>query len=76
MRALYMRSVSSSSHWLAAYEIRLGTIEQAEADKEWVLSHYSRTAKKRSLLTGPSPRPSSTAHDESDDAPKKKKARR
>ena len=33
-----------------AYEIRLGTIEQEEADKEWVLAHYTRTAKKRRLL--------------------------
>jgi len=33
-----------------AYEIRLGTIEQDEADKEWVLAHYTRTAKKRRLL--------------------------
>ncbi|KAJ1310079.1 hypothetical protein OPQ81_006831 [Rhizoctonia solani] len=32
------------------YEIRLGTIEQATADKEWVLSHYTRTAKKRRQL--------------------------
>ncbi|KIM22380.1 hypothetical protein M408DRAFT_290849 [Serendipita vermifera MAFF 305830] len=32
------------------YEIRLGTIEQEEADKEWVLSHYTRTAKKRRML--------------------------
>lgn len=35
------------------YEIRQGTIEQAEAEKEWVLSHYTRTAKKRSVLSGP-----------------------
>lgn len=35
---------------LLAYEIRLGTIEQEEADKEWVLAHYTRTAKKRRLL--------------------------
>ena len=34
----------------AAYEIRQGTIEQNEADKEWVLAHYSRTAKKRRLM--------------------------
>lgn len=34
------------------YEIRQGTIEQTEADREWVLAHYSRTAKKRSLLAG------------------------
>ena len=33
-----------------AYEIRLGTIEQEEADKEWVLSHYTRTARKRRVL--------------------------
>ncbi|KAH6915010.1 anticodon-binding protein [Coprinopsis sp. MPI-PUGE-AT-0042] len=37
------------------YEIRQGTIEQAEAAKEWVLSHYTRTAKKRNVLTGPVP---------------------
>ncbi|EFI27685.1 brix domain-containing protein [Coprinopsis cinerea okayama7 len=35
------------------YEIRQGTIEQTEAEKEWVLSHYTRTAKKRSVLAGP-----------------------
>ncbi|KAI0036044.1 Brix-domain-containing protein [Vararia minispora EC-137] len=35
------------------YEIRQGTVEQTEAEREWVLSHYSRTAKKRSLLAGP-----------------------
>ncbi|KAF5370002.1 hypothetical protein D9758_001149 [Tetrapyrgos nigripes] len=34
------------------YEIRQGTIEQTEAEKEWVLAHYSRTAKKRNMLTG------------------------
>ncbi|CUA75161.1 U3 small nucleolar ribonucleoprotein protein IMP4 [Rhizoctonia solani] len=32
------------------YEIRQGTIEQATADKEWVLSHYTHTAKKRRQL--------------------------
>ncbi|KAK2466134.1 hypothetical protein APHAL10511_001776 [Amanita phalloides] len=35
---------------LKPYEIRLGTIEQTEADREWVLAHYSRTSKKRNLL--------------------------
>ncbi|KAF8812343.1 Brix-domain-containing protein [Phlegmacium glaucopus] len=34
------------------YEIRQGTIEQTEAEREWVLSHYTRTAKKRSVLSG------------------------
>jgi len=33
------------------YEIRQGTIEQKEAEREWVLAHYSRTAKKRSVLS-------------------------
>ncbi|GJE84426.1 Brix-domain-containing protein [Phanerochaete sordida] len=57
------------------YEIRLGTIEQIEADKEWVLSTYSRTAKKRNLLTGPAPRPGRAAQEDSEE-PKSKKARR
>ncbi|KAF7983878.1 hypothetical protein HWV62_18222 [Athelia sp. TMB] len=35
------------------YEIRQGTIEQSEAEREWVLAHYTRTSKKRSLLSGP-----------------------
>jgi len=34
------------------YEIRQGTIEQMEAEREWVLAHYTRTAKKRSVLSG------------------------
>jgi U3 small nucleolar ribonucleoprotein protein IMP4 len=38
-----------------AYEIRLGTLEQVEAEREWVLAHYSRTAKKRRLLSVPGP---------------------
>lgn len=33
-----------------AYEIKQGTIEQKEADVEWVLRPYQRTAKKRSQL--------------------------
>ncbi|KAI0082585.1 Brix-domain-containing protein [Panus rudis PR-1116 ss-1] len=56
------------------YEIRQGTIEQAEAEREWVLSHYSRTAKKRSLLTGPGGRPSKT--NEESEEPSKKKSKR
>ncbi|KAK7061632.1 Brix domain-containing protein [Favolaschia claudopus] len=35
------------------YEIRQGTFEQSEADREWVLAHYARTSKKRRLLSGP-----------------------
>jgi U3 small nucleolar ribonucleoprotein protein IMP4 len=35
------------------YEIRQGTLEQTESEREWVLSHYSRTTKKRSVLSGP-----------------------
>ena len=34
-----------------AYEIRQGTIEQTEAEREWVLTHYTRTARKRSILS-------------------------
>lgn len=44
--------IDPPSDFLIAYEIRQGTLEQAEAEKEWVLAHYSRTAKKRRLLTG------------------------
>ncbi|KAL5488219.1 IMP4 [Sanghuangporus weigelae] len=32
------------------YEIRQGTIEQETADREWVLAHYTRTAKKRRMM--------------------------
>ncbi|KZP01053.1 Brix-domain-containing protein [Calocera viscosa TUFC12733] len=35
---------------LKPYEIRLGTIEQKEAEREWVLTHYTRTARKRRQL--------------------------
>ncbi|KAL1681644.1 anticodon-binding protein [Schizophyllum commune] len=34
------------------YEIRQGTIEQTESEREWVLAHYARTSKKRSMLSG------------------------
>ncbi|OCH90717.1 Brix-domain-containing protein [Obba rivulosa] len=57
------------------YEIRQGTIEQTEAECEWVMAHYSRTAKKRSLLTGPSSRPSAAAETESEANPKKRARR-
>ncbi|KAI9056586.1 Brix-domain-containing protein [Trametes sanguinea] len=57
------------------YEIRQGTIEQTEAEREWVLAHYSRTAKKRSLLSGPAPRPSAVAEADQEDG-RKKRARR
>ena len=42
--------MSNNLLYRPAYEIRQGTVEQAEADKEWVLAHYARTAKKRKLL--------------------------
>ena len=35
------------------YEIRLGTLEQSEADVEWVLRPYMNTARKRSQLAAP-----------------------
>ncbi|KIY47477.1 Brix-domain-containing protein [Fistulina hepatica ATCC 64428] len=37
------------------YEIRQGTIEQTESEREWVLAHYARTSKKRNSLTGHGP---------------------
>ena len=33
-----------------AYQIKLGTIDMAEADEEWVLRPYMRTTKKREFL--------------------------
>ncbi|KAA1466216.1 Brix-domain-containing protein [Dentipellis sp. KUC8613] len=58
------------------YEIRQGTMEQSEAEREWVLSHYSRTAKKRTLLSGPStPRTPSQAQ-EQEEGSQKKRAKR
>lgn len=35
---------------LKPYEIRQGTIESKTADREWVLTHYTRTARKRRYL--------------------------
>ncbi|TPX38238.1 hypothetical protein SmJEL517_g00217 [Synchytrium microbalum] len=35
---------------MRAYEIRLGTVELAEADVEWALRPYHNTAKKRDML--------------------------
>ena len=62
---------------LKAYEIRQGTVEQAEAEREWVLAHYSRTAKKRSLLSGPASRASAAANvDVVEDLRRKKKKQR
>jgi len=43
------------------YEIRQGTIEQTESEREWVLAHYSRTAKKRRILSGPGSQPDSNS---------------
>ncbi|KAH9943343.1 Brix-domain-containing protein [Epithele typhae] len=57
------------------YEIRQGTIEQSEAEREWVLAHYSRTAKKRSMLSGPPPRPSAVNTEETEKNPKKRAKR-
>jgi U3 small nucleolar ribonucleoprotein protein IMP4 len=58
------------SDYVLAYEIRQGTIEQNEAEREWVLAHYSRTAKKRKLLAGP------TFASDGDEATSKKRSRR
>jgi U3 small nucleolar ribonucleoprotein protein IMP4 len=50
----YAYSIWDPLRIVVAYEIRQGTIEQTEAEREWVLSHYTRTAKKRNALSGPS----------------------
>lgn len=34
----------------SAYEIRLGTVDQTEADVEWLLRPYQRTARKRNYI--------------------------
>jgi U3 small nucleolar ribonucleoprotein protein IMP4 len=54
-RGFFELSSWQSTHLigLLAYEIRQGTIEQTEAEREWVLSHYTRTARKRSMLSNP-----------------------
>ena len=62
------------THALPAYEIRQGTVEQTEAEREWVLSHYTRTARKRSVLSNPTAsRPSND--EQSDTRPSKKRSR-
>jgi len=56
------------------YEIRQGTLEQKEAEREWVLAHYSRTAKKRSLLsTGARTQPTEAEGNEVEKPTKKRK---
>lgn len=57
-----------------AYEIRQGTIEQTEAEREWVLSHYTRTARKRSMLSS-SVASRSDNNVQADTRPSKKRAR-
>ncbi|EIM88574.1 Brix-domain-containing protein [Stereum hirsutum FP-91666 SS1] len=59
------------------YEIRQGTIEQSEAEREWVLSTYSRTAKKRSLLSTPvgGSRRAEKSQETEEENPKKKARR-
>ncbi|KAJ6515986.1 Brix-domain-containing protein [Mycena sanguinolenta] len=44
------------------YEIRQGTFEQSEAEREWVLAHYARTSKKRRVLSGPASYSSASEH--------------
>jgi len=59
---------------LPAYEIRQGTIEQTEAEREWVLSHYTRTARKRSMLSNPTAS-RSDKDEQADTRPSKKRSR-
>lgn len=62
---------SEKFNHLSAYEIRQGTLEQKEAEREWVLAHYANTAKKRSLLSN-----GSSANATESDGKATKKARR
>ena len=39
------------SSFPSVYEIRLGTVDQTEADVEWRLKPYMNTSKKRKFLT-------------------------
>lgn len=48
--AVLTRSCINLSLLSAAYEIRLGTADQTDADVEWLLRPYQRTAKKRNQL--------------------------
>jgi len=59
---------------LKPYEIRQGTIEQSEAEREWVLSHYTRTARKRSVLSNPGASRSDN-DGQADSRPPKKRSR-
>ena len=36
---------------LRPYQIRLGTVDQEEAENEWILHQYTNSAKKRKLLS-------------------------
>ena len=59
---------------LSAYEIRQGTVKQTKAEREWVLSHYMQTARKRSMLSNSTA--SRSGNDEQADArPSKKRSR-
>ena len=73
-RALFVVicSLHINEFYSPAYEIRQGTIEQTEAEREWVLSHYSRTAKKRSVLSGPYAMPSQSQSDQPGEGTKKR----
>ena len=39
------------SNYSSVYEIKLGTVDQNEADSEWRLRPYMNTAKKRKALS-------------------------
>ena len=36
---------------LRPYQIRLGTVDQDEAENEWILHQYTNSSKKRKLLS-------------------------
>ena len=36
---------------LRPYQIRLGTVDQAEAENDWILHQYTNSSKRRKLLS-------------------------
>lgn len=49
MFVYFLQTLESHMH-ATVYEIKLGTLDVDEADKEWVLRPYQRTAKKRDFM--------------------------
>lgn len=46
----YFRILNINIPFILVYEIKLGTVDLKDADTEWVLRPYQRTARKRDHL--------------------------